>query len=821
MSITKDVAVRLSLNGADNVKAQLTGVTEQADKLKTKTATLTIDANDDDFMVQAAQVLAQAKELGATKVKIAVDASTANAKTAMDLINAEADKLGLKKVTIKVNVDDSEAKSARDLSGIGGAASALSGVGDLFGAVDQEASGAAKGIALFNVATGILEPELAGLVVATGGLAAGFLSAGAGAAVFGKVATAVWASVSSNIKAATKASEQMSTAATPQQFAAASKAFEASLKGLGPAQKQIVIGASNAESGWASFVHSATAGVATVLVPALGLVPKALQLIAPFLAPVEKALRGIVSMVSSGLSSGGMKSFIADLSGNAGPAITKVAAAIKNVVVGIGGILKAFMPVSQGMLSGLDKITGKFASWGSGLTGGSGFKDLMNMFKQDTPLATAALKNLIGILKTVGGQMTGMDTFGNSKMFLQMAVAVSGLVNSLLKAHPELVWLVLYLKLGGDAVGKLRTAFTSLGAGITGIKDLTKNVGNLRSGLKDSEAAASDATGAWGTFGGKISGIGGSLKTAVTAVKEWSIWSKIAGAATKVWTGIQIAFDAVMDANPIVIIVIAVIALIAVIVLLAVKFKPVRDFFKQAWHDIVQWTIDAWHGIVSAFNAIVHAVSAAVSVVIDFVKAHWALIVGIFLGPIALVVALIIQHWAQIKAITVKLISDVVGFFKALPGRILSALGNLGKLLLNAGKDLVNGLINGIENAAGHLLSIVTGLGSKVSGAFKSVLGIFSPSRVFIEHGKNIVMGLVTGIGNNTGIATSAATQLGRSVSNVARSSLSSGGAGGGAVNVQIGGGSGDQLITAIVTELRSNIRVNFGGNVQRWATGR
>lgn len=106
-TLTNEVATRLTSSGADQVKAQLTSITEAADKLNTKTANISIDANTEDWEAKAAEVLAQAKDMGADKVRITITADDAQASEALDKIRAEADALGLKKVTVKVAVEES------------------------------------------------------------------------------------------------------------------------------------------------------------------------------------------------------------------------------------------------------------------------------------------------------------------------------------------------------------------------------------------------------------------------------------------------------------------------------------------------------------------------------------------------------------------------------------------------------------------------------------------------------------------------------------------------------------------------------------------
>ena len=50
----------------------------------------------------------------------------------------------------------------------------------------------------------------------------------------------------------------------------------------------------------------------------------------------------------------------------------------------------------------------------------------------------------------------------------------------------------------------------------------------------------------------------------------------------------------------------------------------------------------------------------------------------------------------------------LLSFVSGIPGKILSALGDLGSLLFNAGKRIIQGLINGIGSmigSVGHAIS--------------------------------------------------------------------------------------------------------------------
>ena len=96
-----------------------------------------------------------------------------------------------------------------------------------------------------------------------------------------------------------------------------------------------------------------------------------------------------------------------------------------------------------------------------------------------------------------------------------------------------------------------------------------------------------------------------NLITGVSAIKNWSIWSRLAAAG-------QAILDAAMDANPIGLVVTAIAALVAGFVLLYKHSKPFRDFCNGIWTDITKWFGDT----------------------IDWVKKNWQTIGAFIINPV-------------------------------------------------------------------------------------------------------------------------------------------------------------------------------------------
>ena len=89
---------------------------------------------------------------------------------------------------------------------------------------------------------------------------------------------------------------------------------------------------------------------------------------------------------------------------------------------------------------------------------------------------------------------------------------------------------------------------------------------------------------------------------------------------------------------------------------------------------------------------------------------------------------------------------DIPHWFGQAKDAVVGFFANAGEWLYNAGRDLLNGLIGGIESMISSAVNAVENALGNVVDAAKSFLGISSPSKIFMEIGEQSVTGYTKGV---------------------------------------------------------------------------
>lgn len=152
-------------------------------------------------------------------------------------------------------------------------------------------------------------------------------------------------------------------------------------------------------------------------------------------------------------------------------------------------------------------------------------------------------------------------------------------------------------------------------------------------------------------------------------------------------------FQAIMMINPFVLIIAGVVALVAGFVLLWKKSESFRNFW-----------IGLWEGIKSAFSTVINAIKNAFTSAVNHLKS------GV----------------QKVKTIA----NSIINAFLYIPSK-----------MIGIGKNIMQGLWNGISGLKNYVINKVKAMGNSILKGLKNVLGIHSPSTEFALVGKFSVLG--------------------------------------------------------------------------------
>jgi phage-related protein len=159
----------------------------------------------------------------------------------------------------------------------------------------------------------------------------------------------------------------------------------------------------------------------------------------------------------------------------------------------------------------------------------------------------------------------------------------------------------------------------------------------------------------------------------------------------------------------------------------------------QVWNGLVEIFSGIWDLIVSIVTGAVDLVASLIGAALDIVGGLWS---GAWNG----ITSFLSDAWTNITTAIGNGINNAIEFVKALPGRALAALGVVGKILFDAGKNLIQGLIDGISAVASKIGEAIMGPIKAAVDAVKNFLGIHSPSRLFMEIGGHTAEGMALGL---------------------------------------------------------------------------
>lgn len=169
-------------------------------------------------------------------------------------------------------------------------------------------------------------------------------------------------------------------------------------------------------------------------------------------------------------------------------------------------------------------------------------------------------------------------------------------------------------------------------------------------------------------------------------------------------------------------------------------WQAVQAVYNTVIAPVVAWVIAAFNRakdlVIAAFNAIRNGIANAVNWIRTKISEMGQFMLGLYSSYVQPMVDRVIRGFQRI-------IDKVVG----LKDKVVGALKGAGTWLVQTGKDLVQGLLNGVGDFGKKISSwFLDKIPGWIKTPFKKALGIKSPSRVFKGYGKNIGEGLVNGV---------------------------------------------------------------------------
>ncbi|MFF8839573.1 phage tail tape measure protein [Streptomyces sp. NPDC015130] len=213
------------------------------------------------------------------------------------------------------------------------------------------------------------------------------------------------------------------------------------------------------------------------------------------------------------------------------------------------------------------------------------------------------------------------------------------------------------------------------------------------------------------------------VRTAVTAVAQFAVMA----ARAVVWAA-TMAAQWLIAMGPVGWVIGIIIGLVALVIL---NWDKIKNFTKKAW----DWV---WQKIQDAVKKVIAAI-------------EW-------LGRLPKMVS---DFFGKIKEWAIRKMAELIIWLRDLPGKIGNAIGNLKDLLIDKGKDVVRGLLAGVQSMGGWIAGKLIGWAkSVIPGPIAKALGIASPSKVTAKQGEWIARGLVVGMTGGLGQIRSTAKKM-------------------------------------------------------------
>lgn len=268
------------------------------------------------------------------------------------------------------------------------------------------------------------------------------------------------------------------------------------------------------------------------------------------------------------------------------------------------------------------------------------------------------------------------------------------------------------------------------------------------------------------------------------------VWNNIQTAAINIWTSIKAIFDSFLTNTQMAFLNIwngikAALAYIwTTIQTIAIDtFNSIVAFFVETWTNIKQGTIDAWNALKTwlseTWDSMKQGAIDTWNSVKQFFIDLWESIKTNTINMWNAIKDGVTTAWENTKNAVINTAKSIVdgaaqvwedmktGVSNAVD-RVKETFDTIRQIdLLQIGKDIIDGLVNGIRSKIDDVVNAVKDVAGSITGKIKDVLNIHSPSRVMAELGMFTSQGLAEGMLDGARYVDRASSQIADRASNM------------------------------------------------------
>ncbi|MBX0358917.1 hypothetical protein [Halobacillus sp. Nhm2S1] len=409
-----------------------------------------------------------------------------------------------------------------------------------------------------------------------------------------------------------------------------------------------------------------------------------------------------------------------------------------DVFKGIINLFVAFSDNSALIFTSLSTMAARFREWSAAISESDGFQKFIQYVQENGPRVISLIGNVISFIINLG---IALAPLGSKVM--EIANSILRWTNSMLENYPVIGEIVaIATVLGGALIAlipnivALASLFSGLGAKLVVLFTRVNGVLPIMTKLRAAFLAIT------GPIGIAIAVIVGLVALFVTMYNRFDWFREM---VHKTWAAIQSAFSTALSfIQQVVTSVLA-----AIVSFGGAQLEKFRGFWDENGAQISSLTKKYFQLVLSVIQTIMSTILGVFQTVwpilSNTVKVTWSLIktivstgidilLGLFEAGLAILRGDWSGAWQAIEQIGKNIWRNIESFFSSID-------------LTQMGRDIIQGLLNGISSMFGSIKRMVSRAADLVPNWLKKKLGIASPSKVTTRLGEFTGEGMVVGAG--------------------------------------------------------------------------